>query len=68
MQRQREPEYMDLPEEADAYAEADFSEVNEAFVAKLVELAGARTNAKALELGTGPGDITIRLDVYGAMA
>lgn len=60
-QRQPEPEAMDLPEEAAAYAAADFSEVNAAFVARLIELAGDLATALALDLGTGPGDIPLRL-------
>lgn len=56
-----EPEYMDDSEEALAYAEADFAEVNQAFVDRLVELAGSVQRARALDLGTGPGEIPIRL-------
>ena len=52
---------MDLVEEAAAYAAADFSDVNEAFVGRLVELAGPADRALALDLGTGPGDIPLRL-------
>ncbi|MBP7933208.1 MAG: methyltransferase domain-containing protein [Phycisphaerae bacterium] len=59
--RQPEPEYMDLPEEAEAYARADFSEVNQAFVDRLVEWAGPCRQARALDLGTGPADIPMRL-------
>ncbi|MFP4053636.1 MAG: class I SAM-dependent methyltransferase [Phycisphaerae bacterium] len=59
--RQPEPEYMDDTAEAVAYAEADFAEVNAAFVERLLELAGQRTTASAVDLGTGPGDIPIRL-------
>ena len=51
---------MDLSDEAEAYAAADFGEVNQAFVDRLVELAGERTGARALDLGCGPGDIAIR--------
>lgn len=61
LQRQPEPEVMDLAAEADAYAAADFAQVNQAFVERLVELAGDRPGAKALDLGTGPADIPIRL-------
>ncbi len=61
MQRQPEPEYMDLPEEADAYAQADFSQVNEAFVSRLLEITGQHSQATALDIGTGPADIPIRL-------
>ncbi len=38
MQRVQEPEYMDLTEEAEAYGQADFSEVNKAFVNRLFSL------------------------------
>jgi ubiquinone/menaquinone biosynthesis C-methylase UbiE len=61
VQRQPEPEAMDLPEEAAAYAAADFSEVNAAFVARLAELTRELVKALALDLGTGPGDIPLRL-------
>ncbi|MBI4557151.1 MAG: class I SAM-dependent methyltransferase [Candidatus Hydrogenedentes bacterium] len=52
---------MNLSAEAEAYAAADFAEVNEAFVARLLELAGDRADAVALDLGTGPGDMPIRI-------
>ncbi len=61
MQRQPEPEVMDLADEAEAYARADFGEVNQAFVDRLVELAVGRTGLTALDVGTGPGDIPLRL-------
>jgi ubiquinone/menaquinone biosynthesis C-methylase UbiE len=61
LSRQPEPEYMDLPEEAEAYAKADFSEVNQAFVDRLLEWADPRPKARALDLGTGPADIPMRL-------
>lgn len=61
MQRQPEPEYMDLDDEAEAYARADFAEVNQAFAERLAELAGDRQGVHALDLGTGPGDIPIRV-------
>lgn len=60
MQRQPEPELMDLPDEVAAYAHADFAEVNRRFVERLVELAGETASADALDLGCGPGDIAIR--------
>jgi len=53
--RQAEPELMDLPEEAEAYARADFSAVNQAFVERVLELAGERVAAIVVDLGTGPG-------------
>ena len=61
MQRQAEPEFMDLAAEAEAYAMANFGDVNEAFVARLLELVGEPGRAVAVDLGTGPGDIPLRL-------
>jgi len=61
MPREPEPEWMDLAEEAEAYAQADFADVNQRFVERLVELAGPRESAEAVDLGTGPADIPIRL-------
>ena len=61
MDRIPEPELMDLPHEALAYAEADFADVNEAFVERLLVLAGPLGRANALDLGTGPCDIPLRL-------
>jgi len=61
VERQPEPEFMDLDEEAVAYAEADFSEVNQVFVERLMELTGALKRAVALDLGTGPGEIPLRV-------
>lgn len=61
LNRQPEGEIMDSPAEAQAYARADFSQVNQLFVDRLVELAGNAPVAAALDLGTGPADIPIRL-------
>ena len=61
MQRRPEPELMDLHEEAEAYAVADFAEVNDRFVRRLTELAGPVVSARAVDLGTGPADIPIRV-------
>ena len=61
MQRQPEPELMDLVEEADAYAAADFSQVNIAFADRLLELADNLKTARAVDLGCGPADITVRI-------
>jgi 2-polyprenyl-3-methyl-5-hydroxy-6-metoxy-1,4-benzoquinol methylase len=52
---------MDLPHEAAAYAAADFSDVNAAFVDRLLSLAWALDAARCVDLGSGPGDIPIRL-------
>ena len=59
LRRQNEPELMDDKAEAEAYARADFAEVNDAFVDRLLELAGPRETAAAVDLGTGPADIPI---------
>ena len=62
MQRIPEPELMDDAAQARAYAEADFSEPHEHFVALFresfpdEELAGT-----VLDLGCGPADVTLRL-------
>jgi ubiquinone/menaquinone biosynthesis C-methylase UbiE len=61
MQRIPEPELMDEFEQARAYAEADFSEPNERFTTLFAEqFPGFRTGSM-LDLGCGPGDITLRL-------
>ena len=61
MQRSPEPEIMDNPERAQAYADADFCEVNEAFVERVLELAGDLASARVLDLGTGPGEMPLRI-------
>ncbi len=62
MQRTPEPELMDEPEQARAYAEADFDEPNEQFVEQAIEWLGDLPDTAAvLDLGCGPGDITLRL-------
>ena len=61
MPRQAEPEVMNIAAEAEAYARADFAEVNEAFVGRLLEVVGPIETARAVDLGTGPADIPIRL-------
>lgn len=61
MERIAEPELMDLPHEVQAYAEADFGGVNQRFVDRLIELAGGIQEARVLDLGCGPGDITLRI-------
>ncbi len=59
-QRIPEPELMDDDEQAEAYANADFSQVNQAFVDRLVGwLPGAPDTI--VDLGCGPADIPIRL-------
>jgi ubiquinone/menaquinone biosynthesis C-methylase UbiE len=56
-----EREVMSGAEEAAAYAKADFSEVNAAFAARLLARAGRRRRADAVDLGTGPADIPVRV-------
>lgn len=59
--RRAEPEVMDDAQEAAAYAQADFADVNQAFVERLLELVGPAASVTALDLGTGPCDIPVRL-------
>ena len=62
MKRVPEPELMDDEAQARAYAEADFSEPNEHFVELYGEHVGSLPEGAAvLDLGCGPGDITLRL-------
>jgi trans-aconitate methyltransferase len=60
MQRVPEPELMDAPEQARAYAEADFSEPNALFVAQALSHLGTTGSGRLLDLGCGPGDICLR--------
>ena len=53
---------MDDAAQARAYAEADFDEPNERFVAMYAEFIGALpAGAAVLDLGCGPGDISLKL-------
>ncbi|MEN6428002.1 MAG: class I SAM-dependent methyltransferase [Phycisphaerales bacterium] len=60
MDRILEPEVMDDEQQAIAYAGADFSSSNQAFVDGLLDACspGLRT---VLDIGCGPGDVAIRL-------
>ena len=60
MQRIPEPELMNDPAQALAYAEADFSEPHTAFVDGFVERFPESEPRQILDLGCGPGDITER--------
>lgn len=60
MERIPEPDLMDEPEQARAYAEADFSEPHDAFVAHFRRLFPAFRGGSVLDLGCGPADIAIR--------
>ena len=61
MQRALEPELMDDPEQALAYAKADFEEENQGFVARFLECYPDLKDVHVLDLGCGPADIPIRL-------
>jgi SAM-dependent methyltransferase len=52
---------MDESEQARAYANADFAEPNERFVAAFAAEFPALQRGSVLDLGCGPGDIVIRL-------
>jgi SAM-dependent methyltransferase len=58
--RTPEPELMDDAEQAEAYATADFAEVNQGFVDRLLALAPDLAGS-VVDLGCGPGDIAVRL-------
>lgn len=61
MQRIPEPELMDEAEQAAAYAQADFEEPNQRFVAYFEQEYPALRQGTVLDLGCGPGDIVLRL-------
>ncbi len=62
MERILEPELMDDAAQAEAYAKADFAEPNARFVALYDELVGSLpAGAAVLDLGCGPGDISLQL-------
>jgi ubiquinone/menaquinone biosynthesis C-methylase UbiE len=60
MDRILEPEIMDGEAEAEAYARADFSDSNQAYVLDVIASFPDRLGA-VVDLGCGPGDIAIRL-------
>lgn len=60
MERILEPEIMDGEAEAAAYARADFSDSNQAYVADVMASFPDQL-ANVVDLGCGPGDIDIRL-------
>lgn len=60
MDRVLEPEVMDDPKQADAYARADFSEENQTFVNQFKEYFPDFSAGRVLDLGCGPADIPIR--------
>jgi trans-aconitate methyltransferase len=61
MERVCEPELMDEPEQARAYDAADFEEPHARFLEELsARLPDWPTSGHAVDLGCGPGDITLR--------
>ncbi len=67
MQRIPEPELMDDPAQAQAYAEADFAEPHEAFVDHFAQRFPWFAGGEVLDLGCGPADVTLRFARrYGA--
>lgn len=63
MNRTLEPEVMDQGDEVDAYAAADFREVNARFANLAMELAGERTDYSVIDIGCGPAEATIAIGV-----
>jgi SAM-dependent methyltransferase len=62
VQRIPEPELMEDAAQALAYARADFAASHDTFVAKLCACTnGAALRGNALDLGCGPGDVTLRV-------
>src|SRR5207247_11263382 len=60
MPRVLEPELMNDPEQALAYAKADFEEENQGFVNRLRTYYPDLTEGHVLDLGCGPAGIPIR--------
>ncbi|MGQ0557599.1 MAG: class I SAM-dependent methyltransferase [Nitrospiraceae bacterium] len=60
MDRVLEPELMDDPTQAEAYARADFAEENQGFVDRFKEYFPEFSQGRVLDLGCGPADILIR--------
>jgi cyclopropane fatty-acyl-phospholipid synthase-like methyltransferase len=60
MERIPEPELMDDPEQARAYANADFSEPHQAFVERFAQCFSRYRPQRVLDLGCGAADVTIR--------
>ena len=61
MHRILEPEVMDDPEQASAYAQADFERENQEFVERFLAAFPDLTEGHIVDLGCGPADIPIRL-------
>jgi SAM-dependent methyltransferase len=61
MKRVPEPELMDGPAQAEAYAAADFSVSDQAVIDRLAELFPHGLGHRLVDLGCGPGNISFRL-------
>lgn len=62
MKRRPEPELMDSEDQTRAYAEADFNESNSLFTGRFLErFDDLPASGRLVDLGCGPGDITLRL-------
>ncbi|HYW90865.1 MAG TPA: class I SAM-dependent methyltransferase [Gammaproteobacteria bacterium] len=60
MQRVPEPELMDAPEQARAYAEADFAEAHDRLVSAFARHFPDAAPGHVLDLGCGPADVSVR--------
>jgi ubiquinone/menaquinone biosynthesis C-methylase UbiE len=60
VERIPEPELMDSPAQAAAYAAADFSEPHDAFVAAFAERFPELHDGRVIDLGCGTADVTVR--------
>ncbi len=60
MDRVLEPELMDDPKQAEAYARADFEAENQGFIERFKKYFPEFSQGTVLDLGCGPGDIPIR--------
>jgi cyclopropane fatty-acyl-phospholipid synthase-like methyltransferase len=60
MDRILEPELMDDPKQAEAYAQAEFEVENQGFVDRFKEYFPEFSQGRVLDLGCGPADIPIR--------
>jgi len=52
---------MEAPEQVAAYAAADFADSDQAMVDRIVEMVAGRRIQRVVDLGCGPGNITLRL-------
>jgi 2-polyprenyl-3-methyl-5-hydroxy-6-metoxy-1,4-benzoquinol methylase len=60
IERVLEPELMDDPKQAEAYAAADFAEENQGFVDRFEEYFPDFSGGRVLDVGCGPADVPLR--------